>query len=137
MRNEKIEAIKNDINRFNEKINEFTELDEFVSEYNNRLAKILDKHAPEKSVKITMRGNKPWSSNDICPDKTLKRILENKMKKTNLNIDKLNYKHQRNKYNTLLNDLCGKDIMKTVTENKDDPRGLFKVLNKAQYQKKQ
>ncbi len=51
--------------------------------------------------------------------------------KTNLTIDMLNYKHQRNKFNTLLNDLRGKDI----TENKDDPRGLFKVLNEAQYKK--
>ncbi len=48
-----------------------------------------------------MRGKKPWSSKDICPDKTLKCKLENKIKqKTNLNIDKLNYKHQRNKYKT-------------------------------------
>jgi hypothetical protein len=131
----KIEKIKDDINILSEKMSEITELDQLVSKYNTGLDTILNKHAPEKTIRVKMRGKKPWSSEEICPDKTLKRNLENKMKRTNLTVDKQNYKHQRNKYNTLLNDLRGRDIMEKVMEKKDDPKGLFRILNRAQYKK--
>ncbi len=43
-----------------------------------------------------------------------------------------NTKLQRNKYNTLLNDLCGKYIMTIVIETMDEPKSLYR----EQYKKK-
>ena len=69
LRNLNMNQIKNDIMELNKKLGEITDLNELVSLYNNGLTNILEKHAPKKKIKITVRNKTPWTSEEIRPEK--------------------------------------------------------------------
>ena len=108
--------------KLNYTMKEVDNTNKLVTLYNKELLNILDNHAPKKKIKITVRNKTPWTSEEIRPDKTLKRKLERKWLRTKLTIDEQNYKEQRNKYNALLRDIRSKRLAKDINENRNDPR---------------
>jgi hypothetical protein len=112
-------------------------LNELVKQYNDGLSNILDNHAPIKEMEITMRGKKPFTADEIGAEKNERRRLERKMKSTKLEIDEQNYKAQRSKFNALLKKLRDTRIKKSIIDNKDNPKGIFRELNKAMYKNKE
>ncbi len=77
-KNINIKRIKNDILKLNEKMAGLSDTNKLVSQYNNELMKTMDKYAPKRIIKITVRNKTPWTTDEIRPDKTLKRKLERK-----------------------------------------------------------
>ncbi len=106
-------------------------LQDMVSLYNDKLTEIFDKHAPEQTKTITVRKHTPWTTEEIKPEKQTLRKLERKMKRTKLEIDKQNFKTQKLKYKKILDDKRTEHYSNLIEENCNDPKGLFKVINKA------
>jgi exonuclease III len=128
-----IKQIKNDIIKLNNKIVYISDPNNLVSLYNKELTNILDKHAPMKKIKITIRNKTPWTSDEIRPDKTFKLKLERKWLRTKLTIDEQNYKRQRNKFNALLRDIRSKRLTKDINENRNDLRRVHQIIGNAMY----
>ncbi len=66
---------------YSETVNELISL---VNYYNYELSKIFDKHAPEVEKEIAFRKPTPWTSEDIKPDKKIRRRLERTWRQTEL-----------------------------------------------------
>jgi hypothetical protein len=67
-------------------LSEIENIEVLTDEYNKRLAKCLDKHAPLKTKQITVRKKLPWYSQDILNTKKKKRRAEKKWR-SNRNSD--------------------------------------------------
>jgi exonuclease III len=132
LKNVDIKQIKKDIKKLN-KMEEISDTNKLVSLYNEELIKILDKHAPKNKIKITVRNKTPWTSEEIRPDKTLKRKLERRWLRTKLTIDEQNFKEQRNKFNALLRDIRSKRLANDINENKNDLRRVHQLIGNAMY----
>ena len=59
-----IELFKSDLLQVANHIISFNDLDNLVKEYDTKLGKLLEKHAPMKSKKITVRREVPWFSDE-------------------------------------------------------------------------
>ena len=102
-----------------------------INIYNTALKTTLDKHAPEKMKEIVVRDPTPWMSDEILIEKRKRRKLEKRMKRTQLEVDKIAFKEQKNKVNDLLDDKKSEYYKTLVDNNKENPRGLFRSLNAA------
>ena len=110
-------------------------LTELVEGYTLALAKAYNELAPTETKSVIIRAPTPWSNNDIRADKSLRRKLERKWKKSGLQSDWENYKAFRNTFNNKLNDLRNKHYSDIIENNKDDPKQLFKVINQSLHRK--
>ena len=68
---------------------------EAVSFYNDCLSKLMDKHAPLKTVTVTIRPNAPWFSDEIREARRRRRRAERRMLKSGLQFDKMLYRSSR------------------------------------------
>ena len=105
------------------------DLSSAIGFYNDTLADIVEKHAPEKSRVVTVRADKPWYTAALSAEKRLRRKCERKYKNTQLESDKLLLKEQRNKYNNLLNS-TKKDYIKNKIENAQSSKDLYMICDK-------
>ena len=62
-------------------IMEFEDLEDLVHEYDIRVCKIFDQHAPLKTKKVTIRNEIPWFTNDALKLKIQTRNAERHWKK--------------------------------------------------------
>jgi hypothetical protein len=99
------------------------------------MAAVLDKHAPIWEKNVTDRKPTPWSKSDIIIEKSKKRRLEKKWRRSRRQCDLENYKEQRNKYNNLLNDFKKKNLSKLIAQNRGNSRNMFRALNNALHRK--
>ena len=111
-------------------------LNDLVSTYESTKG-ILDKHAPEIEKVVILRDPTPWVTADIKKGKIEKRKAERKWRKSRNIGDWEEYKLKKNAYNVLLNDLRAQDISNKINKNKDNPRNMFKALNKALHRKQE
>ena len=101
-------------------------VDELVSAYKKELRKLLDKHAPKRSINVIVRPNIPWYNTKIEASKRLKRKLESLWRKSKLPCDKLelrkhcnaHIKFPKNAYFPQKIDSCG-----------TDHKRLYRILN--------
>ena len=80
------------------------DLDTFVDNYDTVLRNILDNHAPLKRRSITIRPSNPWYTPEIDTAKKLRKQLERRWRKTNLEIDRQLFKSQRMVVVNMIND---------------------------------
>ncbi len=104
------------------------DLNTLVDSYHNGLHDILDKHAPLESKEVKIRKQTPWSRNEILEEKRKLRRLENKARRTNLSVDKQSFRKGKKNYEAFLQEKTYESRKKWVTENKNNPRGMFKGL---------
>ena len=97
--------------------------------YNDTLADIADKHAPEKSRLVTVRPDKSWYTAELSKEKRLRRKLERKYKRTRSSVDKCTLQAQRNKYNRLLSD-TKRDYFNAKITSAQSSKELYNVCNK-------
>jgi exonuclease III len=133
LKNIDIKHINKDIIKLNKQMEEISNPNKLISLYNEGLSEIIDKHAPKEKIKITVRNKTPWTSEEIRPDKTLKRKLERKWLRTKLTIDEQNFKDQRNKFNALLRNIKSKRLAEDIHENKNDTRRVHQIVSNAMY----
>jgi hypothetical protein len=132
----KMDQFKEDIKRVSDNSAKINELDKLVNYYNNELKKILDDHAPEHERIISLRKPTPWLSADIKPEKPKRRRLEKKWRRTKLHVDYDQFKKQRNKVNAMLNTFRLKYYSDLIRKNANNPKALFKILDRALHRKR-
>ncbi len=108
-----------------------------MHDYNLTLREILDVHAPLQTKVITVRDKTPWTNEDLKPWKTERRRLENKWRKTRLHVDRQAYSEFNRNYSAFLNNMRAEDYKKQIDDNKEDPKGLFRVINNALHKNKE
>jgi hypothetical protein len=109
-------------------------LDDLISKF-LATSDILDRHAPITLRRESARKPTPWSKADIVDQKTLKRRLEKRWKRSKNLVDLEAFKKQRNKYNTMLNNIRQKFISDLVSKNRNNSRNMFKAINYALHRK--
>ena len=75
-------------------LDEIADADKAIKTYNCQLTDLTEQHAPLQTKTVIARPNGKWYKQHIRNNKTLRRRLERKKKKTGLNEDKLKYQKQ-------------------------------------------
>jgi hypothetical protein len=131
----KVDELKNDIKLTSENGKAIKDLTTLVDYYNDELSKIFDKHAPEQHRLVTLRKPTPWTSDDIKPEKKVRRRLERKWRSTRLQVHYNAFKAQRNRVNAMLNTFKVKYYSDLIRKNANNPKALFKIINRALHRK--
>ena len=105
-------------------------ISELVDLYNKELSALLEQHAPLKKKIVTLRPTTPWYSEEIRKEKSKRRKLECRWRRTRLTIDREIYVQQCNTVNTLISSSKKEVYSSIITENKSDPRVLFSSFDK-------
>ena len=74
----------------------------FAVLFNDVLRELLDKHAPQKTKVIRVKPNAPWYTDKVREARRVKRRLERKMTKSNLQVDKDLFLEQCKMYKQLI-----------------------------------
>ena len=132
-----IDEFKKDIKQLSDNSAIIDSLSDLVDFYNVELNRILDNHAPEQCHLVALRKPTPWTSQDIKPEKQERRRLERKWRRTHLQVDYDAYKAQRNRVNAILNTFRVKYYSDLIRKNANNPRALFKLINRALHRKQE
>jgi hypothetical protein len=104
-----------------------------VKVYDAVLSDLLDKHAPMKERKFTIRKESPWFTSEIGEAKRARRKAERKWRKTNLTIHRQIFLEAQQHVNNLIDHAKKQHYLKKVESA--DQKSLFKIvdtlLNKA------
>ncbi|EDO42995.1 predicted protein [Nematostella vectensis] len=106
------------------------ELDIYVKEYNNTLAKLLNRHAPNKTRTRVTRPVVPWYNDEIDQAKRARRKAERKWRKSKLPSDLADFKKKRNHVTNAMNKERDEYYTQFVAENSSDQRKLFDAASK-------
>ena len=127
---------KIDKDKFEDDLKNFVEngltidnLDDLVKYYNNSLAKILDKHAPEITKTIVIRPKMPWFDTEVLKPKRVVRQAERKWRASQTGKNRRYFRNIRNQYNKIVENSKVKHIKESVEKNKNNPKKLFGIVN--------
>ena len=105
------------------------DMQNIVEEYDRILLKIMDKHAPLKEKVVDVRTRSPWMTTEIMEEKKRKRKYERKWFFYSLwRIEKV-FKAQKKKYDKLLKEAHTKYLSDLISDNSNDPKSLFKLID--------
>ncbi|KXJ18376.1 RNA-directed DNA polymerase from mobile element jockey [Exaiptasia diaphana] len=107
-----------------------TELSALCHQYDAVLAEILNKHAPLRTKIISTRPRAPWYNDVIRENKTKRRRLERRWRKTKLTIDKELYEKQRKIEFDLIYVAKMSYYSKLIDDSGCDNKTLFSTINK-------
>ncbi len=79
---------------------------------------------------IAFRTPTPWTSEDIKPEKKIRRRLERKWRQTKLHVDFDGFKTQKNKVNAISNSYRVKYYSEVIQKYAKNPMALFKIINR-------
>ena len=110
-------------------INPAESLDELVSQYNNILSGLLDKHAPTVVKRLRTRESLPWFTAEIKVQKTLYRQAERKWRKHRLAVNFQLYHAAYLQYRALCCE-SKKTFFEAKIQECKDHKSLYSVANK-------
>ena len=102
------------------------DMDYAIDTYNTDLTAIIDKHAPIKTRTVIVRPHTPWHNDDIRSQKCLRRQLERKWRKSDMETDRLAYCHQRQLVTSIIYTAKLEYHTRQITYG--DQRQLFELL---------
>ncbi len=114
----------------------FCSLEDQAKVYSDTLSAILDKHAPAKKRTVKIRPDKSWFNDEIRDEKKKRRQLENKWRKSRLEIDRQLYCEQKQKVNCLINKAKYDHYNQLFTEHAKDQKRLFQIADKLLHRQK-
>ena len=97
-------------------------------QYDSMLTGVLDKHAPARNIRVTVRHASPWMNGDILQAKRLKRKYEATWRRTGLEIHRQQYKNQRNELNEKIRSAKSLYYHNKIEECGNDQKALFGVI---------
>ena len=104
-------------------------IDEIVTDYNNALSNIMDKHAPIITKEVCVRTRKPWYNDQIAQAKRERRTTERKWIKTK-DPDDLKAVHlHRDKVTQLCSDAKKQFYQRKISDSSTDQKALFQIAN--------
>ena len=94
----------------------------------NLMRELLDKHAPERTILVSLRPSAPWFNDEVREAKRHRRRAERKWMKSRLEIHSQLYRNQCCSYNQLL--MQSKSHYLTSTIEQCDTKQLFRFVKK-------
>ena len=88
----------------------------------------MDKHAPLKSITVTIRPNAPWFSDEIREARRRRRRAERRMLKSGLQFDKILYRQECEAYYSLITNTKSKYLRNEIATA--DSKQLFNIVKK-------
>jgi hypothetical protein len=128
LRDINLDQFKDDIRSSQLALSTAFDTSQLAEQFNMVLRELLDKHAPEKIKTVTLRPNAPWYTEEVREAKRVKRRLERKMTKSNLEIDKQLYKEQCKTYQKVIEKSKCQFYQAKISES--DDKDLFRCVNK-------
>jgi len=105
-------------------------LDLYVNVFISTTCSILDRHAPRKTVKCSLRPNKSFFTSELRAEKRIKSNLESKWRKNKSLFNFTMYRSRARHFAGLLR-AAKKEYFKTlITKNADNSRKLWASLDK-------
>jgi len=100
-----------------------------VKQFNEVLAQLYNKHAPEVTKTVPVRPQPPWRSEEIKKAKRERRIAERKMRKSKLAVDRQIYVEKRRALNKLVDKAKREYYAQKIDECSGDQKQLFKLVD--------
>ncbi len=129
-------VFRKDVSDMVSQINLDGSVEDLVTSYNTSLVTALDKHAPLLEHVITIRHNIAWQTEDFKDEKRERRRLENRWRETRLETDRERFQEQRQKVKALRDAGMSEFYTTLVDQNKDDPKGMYRVIDSLLHRKK-
>ena len=101
-----------------------------VDQYNSVLSELLEKHAPVKQATITVRPSAPWYTESLDTEKRKRRQLERKYVSTKDEGDKLLFKEQCNRVNSMLLETRQVYYNSEIKKNEKNQKELFRIVDR-------
>ena len=121
-------AFKNDIENSDIVQNPAADLTGLVTQYNEILTEILDKHAPLKTCNLKLRVTQPWYDKNVRTTKHKLRNAERKWRKSKCPDDYVSFSTERTNYINVLRKTKIDHFNSLIRENENDQKQLFKVV---------
>ena len=109
----------------------YDDINDAIKNYEQVLTSILDVHAPLKSRVVTVRPSSQWYTDEIKEEKTRRRVLERRWRKSQLFTDKELYLKQCRRVNNMIFETKMNFYSSVINENQFDQRELFRNVNKV------
>ena len=104
------------------------DIDELVTQYNDTLSQLLDKHAPV--IKATQNQKTSWYTQDIHNERQKRRQLTRKWRKSRAQKDKENMITQRNKVSDMIHSAKSDYCHTEITKAGKDSKSLFQIFRR-------
>ncbi|XP_072180929.1 uncharacterized protein [Diadema setosum] len=101
---------------------------DLAQQYNQVVRDLVDKHAPEKTVLLSLRPNAPWHDKDVKKAKREKRRAERRWVKSETPANKELYREKCRLYNEILSHSKSSYLQGEI--EKLDNKGLFQWMQK-------
>ena len=118
-------AIKNDLQGFVESCTEVHELNELINSYEAGLRSILNKHAPMRKRKITVRPYLPWYDSSLRVMKKVMRKVERNWIRSHNEVHLNEFKQLRCSYNNKIRSLKYSFTKSKIEECAQDSKNFF------------
>jgi hypothetical protein len=100
-----------------------------VDMYDQEIKSVVGKHVPLLSRVITIRPNTEWYTEDLRNAKRMCRKAERRMRKSNLTVDRQNFKQLCNKTNELIVRRKREYFSNKIFESGHDQKQLYRLTN--------
>ena len=131
-----IESFEQDISESELLNNPTADLDGLIRQYNNTFESILNKYAPLKTARITIRPIVPWFNDKIYEAQKVRHKHEAVWRKSRLTVHREIYKEARNNVTQLIKEAKTTYYTERIDECGDDQKALFGVLDEVLGRKK-
>ena len=120
-------AFQSDIESSNLSENSSSNATDLVLRYNNTLSEILDKHAPLRSKVVRLREARPWYSEEIAQEKSIRRAKERQWLNSQSEDDHNKFRTQKNLVTSMLSSGKVESISDSIIDAGSDQKALLKI----------
>ena len=103
-------------------------LEESVTQYNDVLGDLLEKHAPLKTKWLTIRPAAPWVNDDILSARKERRRMERRWRLSRLNVDREIFMNQRDIVKKMLYAAKSEFYANRIKDQAGNPKALFRTV---------
>ena len=103
-------------------------LEESVTQYNDVLGDLLEKHAPLKTKWLTIRPAAPWVNDDILSARKEGRTIERRWRLSRLTVDREIFMNQRYIFKNMLYIAKSEFYANQIKDQADNPKALFRTV---------
>ncbi|KAJ4934778.1 hypothetical protein JOQ06_007560 [Pogonophryne albipinna] len=107
----------------------FSSVNESVAYYNESLNSLLDLHAPLKTRMVTFSRSAPWYTGELRRIKTAGRVLERRLKASELTVHRLAYREHQKAYAQSLRDARSQYYSSIINNSTGNSKQLFSTIN--------
>ena len=111
-------------------------LEESVTQYNDVLGDLLEKHAPLKTKWLTIRPAAPWVNDDILSARKERRRMERRWRLSRLTVDREIFMNQRDIVKKTLYTANSEFYANQIKDQAGNPKALFRTVGSLLHTKR-